>query len=672
MQKNTARNRSQRLILLMLVLLLINPVIIYMLSGSIWMSVLLPILIIGSTVALAETETLKALNTVWLNVLLVLSFFLNAEVVFTYNFPDYIIEDLYTLKQNYYFNRPYLDKAFQDKEFLVQYKTNAQGFRIGIEDDPDVTVKAADWLFIGDSYTQGAQVQYEELYTSRLFENFPDKIIVNAGISGFGIADEYYYYISEGKNLKADKVFLQICNFNDFMHVGKRSSGFSDYLMHYSNFARYVLYGFKYANPAELPLGRWTEPFYPDEKSNKDYNIFYKESSDKKRKDIESFKDYLRKFAEAVKANGAELIIVQIPTKEQVHFKYLKEVIENFNLDIKQLDMHLPNVLLSELCTENSIKHIDLLNDFTSSVYSLFFEFDEHLNVQGHQQIAESITRVSYDFQEKKPKSLSLLNVGDRYPVPAKGHNNILTYQSWRDGNMELFITDTLLQSSKRITWNSVDEIHPWPSPKGDKIAFTEGDQSLNRTKVAIVDSNGRDRRYITTEKNNYGAIPSFDYSGNKIAYAEWFEMDNQFTNPYIAIYDLLTQTKEKITSDKYESWRPIFSPDNAKVYYISKEKNNQFDIYEYSLLNGTKRNLTQTPYDEWDPAISKDGKTLVYAGKKNDNWDLFKINLTTGEKTQLTDSKGDEWDPSFSSCGKYVYYAATYGLRNGIFRILT
>lgn len=672
MQSNNLIKTTKRINLLLLVLLLINPVIIFLLSESIWLSVLLPFTVIAFSIVLSENEKLNAIDTIWFNVLLVASFFLHAEAIFTFSFPEYIIEDLYSLKKNYYFNRPYLDKTFRDKEYLVQYKTNAQGFRIGAEDDSDVTVEKADWLFIGDSYTQGAQVEYEELYTSKLFEEFPDKIIVNSGISGLGIADEYYYYISEGKKLKAKKVFLQICNFNDFMHVGKRSTDFSDYLMHYSNFARYVLYGFKYANPAELPLGRWTEPFHPDEKSNKKYNIFYKETSNEKQMDIANFEAYLKKFDEAVRANGAELIIIQIPTKEQIHFKYLNEVVENFHIDIRKIDMHFPNNLLSNLCIKYSIEHIDLFNDFSNNSEFLFFDFDEHLNILGHQQIAKSIAKAFPDVQKKiKPELLSSLNIGDRYPVFSKGDSNILTFQSWRDGNMEIFVTDSLLKGKKRLTWNKIDEIHPWPSPNGNMIVFTEGEQSLNRTNVAIMDINGQKREYMTSEATTYGAIPSFDWSGNKIVYAEWLDVDGKLTNPYLVIHDITSKEKIQITSDKQESWRPIFSPDNKCVYYIAKEIDDFFDIYEYSISNKTTRNLTLSIYDEWDPAISKDGKKIVYAGNKDGNWDLFIIDLNTGNINQLTESKGDEWDPSFSNDGRYLYYAANYGLRNGIFRIL-
>ncbi|MFD2968845.1 hypothetical protein [Sphingobacterium bambusae] len=663
----------KNLFLLVGVLLLINPVIIYIVFGKIWLSLLTTLVAVVLTVGVAERKKLRGMFTIWLNFLIVISIFIHSEAVFTSRFPEYIIEDLYKVNHYYYFNRPYLDKTFQDKEYNVRYKTNAQGFRIGSDDDPDVRVQECDWLFIGDSYTQGAQVEYEDLFTSKLFDSFPNKIIVNAGISGMGIIDEYYYYVNEGKLLKPEKIFLQICNFNDFMKVEKRTAGFSDYLMHHSNFARFMLYDLKYANPAELPLGRWTEPFYPDKKSNIDYNIFYREQSEKKKRDLKNFCLYLQKFSKAAAENGSELILFQIPTKEQVHFKYLNEVLSEFDINIEELDMNFPNRWLSKQCKNQEIAYLDLLPDFTSSQAALFYDFDEHLNILGHQQIANSL-RKKIEMSPSARAEITMLsksNAGDRYPV-FDIHDSTVFFQSWRDGNMELFSADSTMQSVQRITWNNRDELHSWPSPDGRTIVFTEGDQALNTTKVILMDINGTNRRSITNGIDTFGAIPSFSPDGNWIAYAAWHLRSGNFTNPYIVLQQIHTNEVSIITSDDYEHWRPIFSPDGKTIYYIAKDKDDQFDIYAYSLQSKKRTNLTKSTYDEWDPSVSPDGSTMVYSARQNGNWDLFLLDLQSGVKRRLTDSKGDEWDPTFSPSGKTIYYAATYGLRNGIFKILT
>ncbi|MDZ4196108.1 MAG: hypothetical protein U1C51_02535 [Candidatus Izemoplasmatales bacterium] len=663
----------KRIILLLTIIVLINPVVLFLVSESLIISTITLFLVIVFFFFITERKKYKPISILIFNFILVLSFFLHVEAIFTFNFSDYIIDDLYEVKDKHYFNKPYLYKTFYDKESTIQYKTNKQGFRIGAEDEPEIEVFQADWLFLGDSYTQGAQVQYEDLYTTKLFNFFPDKIIINAGISGFGLPDEYYYFINEGKKLNPSKVFLQICNFNDFMNVVERKSGFSDYFMSYSNFARFILYGFKYANPPELPLGRWAEPFYPDEKSNEDYNVFYKKSSEKKKQDLKNFERYLSKLNVAVKKIGAELVLIQIPTKEQVYYHYFEEVISGYNIDVSKLDMYFPNKLLDSLCSAICVKHIDLLQTFYDSEHELFYRFDEHLNVLGHQQMAKGISDFLLSEGAKKSGSviLSSLNSGDRYPNFSPSVSNLLSFQSFKDGNFELFLGDSLIQYTQRLTCNSIDELHPWLSPDNEQIVFTEGNQAENRTKVVMMNINGSERRYITKDKSTFGAIPSFSSDGTRIAYAEWRYDDTKsfFTNSYITVYNILSNEKNIITSESVESWRPIFSPCNEKLFFISKEINDQFDVFEYTFSSKTKRNLTNTKWDEWDPAVSRTGEHLVYASKKDGNWDLFLYEIESGFILQLTESSGNEWDPTFSLCSKYLYYAGSFGFRNGIFR---
>ncbi|TMI63704.1 MAG: hypothetical protein E6H07_13100 [Bacteroidetes bacterium] len=671
---NTNNIILKKIILVLSILLLINPVVLFIIFDSIIIGICIPLATILLTFVLYQNKKTKPLSVLLFNVIFVLSLFLHAEAIFTANFSDYIIENLYEPKENYYFNLPYLKKTFRDKEFVVQYFTNRQGFRISSEDEPEISVTQVDWLFIGDSYTQGAQVQYEDLYTTKLYKSFPDKTILNAGISGWGLPEEFNYYKIEGKKYKPSKVILQVCNFNDFMNVKERKTGFSDYLMAHSNFARYLLYDLKYANPAELPLGRWVEPFYPSDKLNEEYNIFYKSSSEKKLEDLKNFAFYLKQLNTEVTKNGSDLIVIQIPTKEQVSYKYFEEVINGFKIDVSKLDMNFPNKFLDSICKENKIKHIDLLHDFADSEQELFYQYDEHLNAIGHQQIANSIKNFlgaggnSFTWYQ----SFSEHNTADRYPNFSITKNNLLAFQSIRDNNLELFIGDSLLNSSQRLTWNDVDEIHPSLSPDNLQIVFTEGNQESNRTKVAIMNLDGSERRYITDKENLFGAIPSFSHDGLKVSYAEWREdkKNGDLSNSYIVIKELSTGKKIKITSETFESWRPIFSPDGRFLFFISKMNENQFDIYSFDLITNEIKNLTNTNYDEWDPAISRDGRFLAYSGKLNNNWDLFILDFSTSNKKQLTSSLGDEWDPSFSPDGKTLYFAGTFGLHNGIYRI--
>ena len=224
------------------------------------MAIFIPFLVIVCAAVLTKYKNLRI--KVWaFNMCFICSILFNAEVVFKYVYSSLDVPNLYELRGSYYFNKPYLEQKFNDPEFVSYYKTNCQGYRIDEMTSPDIHVGSCDWMFIGDSFTQGAQVNYDKLYSTLVYRYFPNKIIVNAGISGAGLYDELNYFKDKGHLLKPKKVFLQIGSFNDFMNVVERHPIFQDYLVEYSSLYRYFKYNA--SNSDELPLGRWTEPFFP-------------------------------------------------------------------------------------------------------------------------------------------------------------------------------------------------------------------------------------------------------------------------------------------------------------------------------------------------------------------------------------------------------------------------
>lgn len=652
---------------LLLALLLFNPVIVFLLTGSIGRCIGS---VAGFTFLLIYTY-LKGADwafTLLVNVLTVGSICFHLEVAFRHGFPEYVIENLYTIRGDYYFNKPHLLSHLEDKEYSVTYKTNQQGYRIPEFAAANENVTHCDWLFLGDSFTQGAQVPFEELYTSQLYRYFPNKVIVNAGISGFSVADEYHYYRAEGRKLKPKKVFLQICNFNDFMNVTPRRNSWTEYLMQYSDLARYLLFNIRYKPPGELPLGRWTEPFYPTKKDNATYNIFYNETSSAKEADLKAFTHYVSALAQEVKAGGAELVIILIPTKEQTYYRYLDEVITSFKIPAEKLDLLRPNKIVGHLADSLHVQLVDLLPGFQDIVQSQFFEYDEHLNPHGHRTTADIISRhLKDEFSDVNLISKELFS--DRYPAYSPD-GQLFTYQSVRDGTMELFLQEIKSDQSHRLTFNKVDESHPMLSPNQSLLVFTEGDPAENQTKVTIMNSNGSNRRYITNDKNEYGAIAAFSPGGRYLTYAGWFYdvKTGQYSNPQIILLDMELGTKKAVTRDLFESWRPVMAPKEDFVIYISK-RNGNFDLYKLDLKTAKEEQLTRTSYDEWDPVISPDGSYILYAARKNGNWDLFELSLSSGQSRQLTRTLGDEWDPVYHPKKSAIAYAGKFGMFQSIYR---
>ncbi|MFA5528715.1 MAG: SGNH/GDSL hydrolase family protein, partial [Peptostreptococcales bacterium] len=396
------------------VCLFVNPITLYLLIGHLLLSLVIPFGLVLITLSISRHPFLSRIQLYFFNLVVIIGIFYHAELIFRMSFPERDIPNLYEIRGKYYFNKPYLHENFNDEEYFSTYITNRQGFRISEKENPDDTIDECDWLFLGDSFTQGAQVNYTDLYTTKTYQYFPDKIILNAGISGYSIVDALNYYISEGHKLKPSKVFLQVCIFNDFMKVKENRIGVMEYMIQYSSLYHYLFYNTQYINPADLPLGRWTEPFYLTEEKNKDYNIFYKKTSVQKEEDIRLLIYYLSEFKKETTKNNSDLCILLIPTKEQISYKYYKEVIDSFDIKETDLDMHYPNRLIDSLSHTLNFELIDLYDPFRKNEFFPFFRDDEHLNNYGHRIIAESIAQ-TYEKGANAYRYLTTGNNRDRY-----------------------------------------------------------------------------------------------------------------------------------------------------------------------------------------------------------------------------------------------------------------
>ncbi len=649
-----------------------NPFIHYFLSGSIILSIMgICIAFIIISFVNNYFRAYKWLYVYIINFIVIISIFFHFEAAFRYFYPEYIIKDLYSAKSNYFFNKPNLNEYLIDKEYKTLYRTNNQGFRIGKSTSSDKEIKKCDWLFLGDSFTQGAQVEFNQLFTSFLYKHFPDKSIVNVGISGFGIAEEYYLYQELGSRLKPKKVFLQLSNFNDFMNVEVKSRSISDYLMQYSDLFRFLIYGLKFKKTTDLPLGRWTEPFYPTEQANIDYNIFYKKTSKKKEADIRSFKKYFKKLNDEINRNGAEMILIILPTREEIYPSSFTEVIEGFDIDVNSLDMNKPRKILNELACSLDVKVIDLTDQYKTYPGNIFFENDEHLNVYGHALTASLIANELRNGQEeRKIRVVGSVSTANRYPSYSNDRENII-FQGMRDGNYEIIQADSDYTKEKRLTSSEIDELHPIMSPNKSRIAYTQGNPDSLKSKVAIMDVANGGYKLITKKPNQFGAIPAFSRDGKLVAYAQWYfnEEEERYTLPQIVYCDLNGENEVAVTNNDYEHWRPIFSPDSKSIIYISR-RNGNFDIYETYLDKRKEINLTNTLYDEWDSNISPAGDKIVFASYQFGNWDLYEMERDGRNKKRLTDTIGDEWDPSYSQDGNSILFAGEFGFLGGIYEM--
>lgn len=637
-----------------------NPIALLILFKSYWVSLLVPFIIVLGGYYVCKIKNLRWV--VWLfNIFAIIGISLNAELVFRSLYADKGVPNIYEVRGKYYFNKPYLNQKFDDEEFNSRYLTNCQGYRIDLLSNANDSITQCDWLFLGDSFTQGAQVNYDEMFSSLLYHDFPDKIIVNAGMSGAGLYESLNYLKDEGVSLRPKRIILQIGAFNDFYNIREREAGWSEYLLEHSELYRYIQYNL-IDNPV-LPLGRWTEPFFDNKEENLKYNIFFKESSSEKEADKTAFVEVLSKFKKEADEINAELVVMLIPSKEQTSDEMLNEVCDRFGINKAELDMIATNRLVKEACNRLGIGLIDLYDSFRQSDKFPFFHRDEHLNSDGHRLIA-SVLKSAFAAERSKYNVFSIGNTNDRYPTFFDDGMSIL-FQSQEDETY-LIKASNLIHSREDIVWSSPKElIHPIISKGGTRLAFTQGDQDRGETDVILYNrETGTDCR---VNPDGYrGAIPTFSNDSRFIVYPKW--RDNE--NPVICIYDI-SKKKEvlSIGDKKAECWRPIFAPNDSIIYYIRMESDGLFGIRSFNISTREDRKILKTTYNIWDIAVSPNGEKIVYAGNKDGNWDLFILDITSKKISQITQTIGNEWDPVFYNDDE-IWFAGEFGINNGIYHL--
>ena len=185
---------------------------------------------------------------------------------------------------------------------------------------------------------------------------------------------------------------------------------------------------------------------------------------------------------------------MKIPTKEEIYFKFFNEVVTEYNIDIEKVDFNIPYKIVKNLCDSLNIDLINLKEPFQIAKEQVFFNFDEHLNKNGHIEIANKIA--SKYANNDKINKLQNLPTYSRYPRYSNSTNTIL-FQSFIDGNSELFLHNSN-GAINRLTHNNEDEGHAvFFNNDDDKFVITQGDVGNNYSKVVIWNSNSNERLLI-------------------------------------------------------------------------------------------------------------------------------------------------------------------------------
>ncbi len=253
--------------------------------------------------------------------------------------------------------------------------------------------------------------------------------------------------------------------------------------------------------------------------------------------------------------------------------------------------------------------------------------------------------------------SQSILSLPEQAAV-AKLPWSKIVFQSFRDGNWEIYIGNDNGSGQIRLTNNGASDIHPHLNRGTTRITFASNQDGDYEIYTMNTDGSGLTQ---LTSNSSDDVNPVWSPDGTKIAFESY--RDGQ-AEVYVMNANGSAQTR--LTVDDDYDGMPNWSPDGTEIAFVSRRTGG----YRIYIMTATGINPIQTssqPYS-FRPSWSPDGKKIVFdADNNNDGWQELWVMNTDGSnpfwvyRDSTKDIIAGSWSPdgSFISVTEisYIYY---------------
>lgn len=154
-----------------------------------------------------------------------------------------------------------------------------------------------------------------------------------------------------------------------------------------------------------------------------------------------------------------------------------------------------------------------------------------------------------------------------------------------------------------------------------------------------------------------YAYEPTASPDGKTIIYTA---MDENL-NSELYVYDLQTQTSERLTNNPNIDDMAAWHPDGSKIAFRSNTQGRTEDIVVYDFTSNSTVNLTLDPpgiaIEDRQPSWSPDGENIVFSSYLSGNMDLWIMDAEGSNKTQLFNHPGYDTEAVWSPDGMKILF---------------
>jgi TolB protein len=184
------------------------------------------------------------------------------------------------------------------------------------------------------------------------------------------------------------------------------------------------------------------------------------------------------------------------------------------------------------------------------------------------------------------------------------------------------------------------------------KIAYIaeSGPATMRTKKLAIIDQDGANLRYITTG-NHLVLTPRFSPDSRKIIYLSYAK-----GVPRVFLRDLFTGREHIVGDFPGMTFAPRFSPDGNKAA-MSVARDGNSDIYIIDLKNLKKKRLTKGAYIDTSPYYSPNGKRVAFSSDRSGRLQIYTMNVDGSNQKRISYGNGSYHTPAWSPRGDFIAF---------------
>ncbi|SDF55036.1 TolB protein [Limimonas halophila] len=177
-----------------------------------------------------------------------------------------------------------------------------------------------------------------------------------------------------------------------------------------------------------------------------------------------------------------------------------------------------------------------------------------------------------------------------------------------------------------------------------------EGPQTDRTKRLAIMDQDGANHRYLT-DGANLVLTPRFSPTTQEITYVSYVQR-----MPRVYLYNLNTGQREVIGEFPGMTFAPRFHPDGNHVVMALDTEGNA-DLYELDLRTRERRRLTEGPSIDISASYAPDGNRLVFNSNRGGSLQLYTMNADGTDVTRISFGDGRYATPVWSPRGDLIAF---------------